>query len=280
VGAPLLTSTVGAMRRITLGSTTLGVVCALALSGCGSGGGAANAVSIKALKTAAATTAQAESMRFTVDQSIDFGGRQITVHADGVSSADGKQAQVTLTTPLTGDLEVRVVDGVVYVNVGDGPVGNFLHTDKPWIRFDPGASRFGGLFDPREGATPQAGLALLQSLSGDVETIGDDTVAGRHAVHYRASIDPAKVASLPGLDGERGSVPVDVWIDDQDRVVKVQTTVAPGMLGLPGLGGSLSMTMEVTEFGVPVDVTPPPDDQVGDLGDIGGLGGLGDGHTI
>ena len=268
------------MRRITVGLTTLGVACALALAGCGSGGGTTNAVSIKALKTAAATTAQAESMRFTVDQRIDFGGRQITLHADGVSSADGNQAQVTLTSPLTGDVEVRVIDGVVYVKVGDGPIGNLLHTDKPWIRFDPGASEFGGLIDPTEGATPQAGLELLQSVSGDVETIGDDTVAGRHAVHYRASIDPAKVASLPGLDNEHGSVPVDVWIDDQDRVVKVETTVAPGMLGLPGLGGSLSMTMEVTEFGVPVNVTPPPDDQVGDLRDLGDLGGLGDGHIV
>jgi hypothetical protein len=265
------------MRRITLVLTALGVACALALAGCGSGGDATNAVSIKALQTAAATTAQAESMRFTVDQRIDFGGRQITLHAEGVSSADGKQAQVTLTSPFTGDLEVRVVDGVVYVKVGDGPVGSFLHTDKPWIRFDPGASEFGGLIDPTEAGTPQAGLELLQSVSGDVETVGDDTVAGRHTVHYRASIDLAKVANLPGLDHERGSVPVDVWIDDQDRVVKVQTTVAPGTLGLPGLGGSLSMTMEITEFGVPVDVTPPPDDQVGDLG---GFGGLGDGRTI
>jgi LppX_LprAFG lipoprotein len=264
------------IRRATMCLAVLGVVVALA--GCGSGG--TEALSIKALQTAAATTAQTESMRFTVDTSIDFGGRQMTLHAEGVSSADGKQAQVTLTSPLTGDLEMRVVDGVVYVKAGDGPLGNLLDTDKPWIRFDAGASEFGGLIDPTEGGTPQAGLELLQSVSGDVETIGDDTVAGRHAVHYRASIDPAKVADLPGREDERGSVPVDVWIDDQDRVVKVQTTVESGMLGLPGVGGSLSLTMEVTEFDVPVDVTPPPDDQVSDIGNIRDFGGFGDGHTI
>jgi hypothetical protein len=85
---------------------------------------------------------------------------------------------------------------------------------------------------------------------------------------------------VPG--DEPGSVPVDVWIDDQDRVVKIETTVAPGSVA-PFGNGSVSMTLEVTEFDVPVDVAPPPDDQVSDLGDLGGLGkfgGLGDGGTI
>ncbi len=272
------------MRRITVGLAALGVAVALALAGCGGGGDGTNAVSIKALKAAAAATAQAESMSFTVDQRVEFGGLQLSIHADGVGSADGKQAQLTATSSLTGDVEARLVDGVVYVKVGDGALGNLFHSDKPWIRFDAGDSASGGgsplgsLFDPMQGGTPKTGLELLKGVSGDVETVGDDTVAGRHAVHYRASIDYSKVGNLPGLDDDAraklGSVPVDVWIDDQDRVVKVQTTIDPSMIGVPDVGASVSMTMEVTEFGVPVDVQPPPADQVFDISDHG------DGRTI
>jgi hypothetical protein len=45
---------------------------------------------------------------------------------------------------------------------------------------------------------------------------------------------------------------VDVWIDDQDRVVKIQASP----------DGGADITFEVTAFGVPVDVTAPPADDV------------------
>ena len=79
----------------------------------------------------------------------------------------------------------------------------------------------------------------MKDLTGGVETIGDDTVAGRHATHYRGSIDSAK---LPGGD----DTPVDVWIDDADRVVKMHLSI--------GSPSAAELTWEVTEFGVPVDV--------------------------
>ena len=80
----------------------------------------------------------------------------------------------------------------------------------------------------------------LQGLSGDVEKIGDDTVGGEHATHYRASIDYAKVADevaehrrpiCAGKLAKLGTVPADVWIDDQDRVVKMHFTIDGSALG-------------------------------------------------
>ncbi|MEX1009071.1 MAG: hypothetical protein WD271_14665 [Acidimicrobiia bacterium] len=272
------------MRRITLGFTTLGVALALALAGCGGGGDGANAVSIKALKTAAATTARAESVSFTIDQRIDFFGKPFTMHAEGVSSGDGTRARVTTTNPLGGTFELRLIDGVAYIGLGDSPLAGLLPAGTRWVRLDLGelvngqGSVIGGLLDPAQRSTPQSGLDLLKGLSGDVETVGDDTVAGRHATHSHASIDFSKVGNLPGLDDDAraklGSVPVDVWIDDRDRVVKVQTTIDASMVGVPGVEGSVSMTMEVTEFGVPIDVEPPPADEVFEFDD------LGDGRTI
>ena len=80
------------------------------------------------------------------------------------------------------------------------------------------------------------------------------------------SFDPRKNLWVTvETDGE--SMPVDVWIDDQDRVVKVTTTA-------PDIG---DVTFEITAFGVPVDVQAPPADQVEALPSLGSLGLFGAG---
>jgi hypothetical protein len=63
------------------------------------------------------------------------------------------------------------------------------------------------------------------------------------------------------VDAKGTRSPVDVWIDDQDRVVKLVASVPDG--------GDL--TFEVTSFGVPVDVQAPPADQVEELPDLWSL---------
>ena len=119
------------------------------------------------------------------------------------------------------------------------------------------------------------GLEFLQGLSGDVTKIGDDTVAGEHATHYRASIDGAKVAAelpdassdLAGKLAKLGATPADVWINDDDRVVKMHFAMDGGAFG--GSGGSAEFTMEITDFGVPVDVQAPPADETVDASALG-----------
>jgi hypothetical protein len=64
--------------------------------------------------------------------------------------------------------------------------------------------------------------------------------------------------------GDGGTV--DVWIDDQDRVVKVQGSRSDG---------GADITFEVTAFGVTVDVTAPPAEDVVGLPGHGGAGSPG-----
>jgi len=136
---------------------------------------------------------------------------------------------------------------------------------------------FGGLADQAQSSGPQQGLEYLQGLSGDVVKVGDDTVAGQHATHYRASIDYAKVADkLPASAAAQrdtlaklGKVPADVWINDDDRVVKMHFVVDAGALG--SSAGTAELTMEITDFGVPVDVQAPPADQTTDLSSLTGV---------
>jgi hypothetical protein len=275
------------VRRIR--SAVLALVAAAGLctlAACG--GGSEASVSITALQTAAANTQHAGTREYSFTMSGTAKGEDVDVHGTVLAAADGSRARATLDLGGHGTLQELVVDHDVYVSA-DGMLGGLLALPKgaTWIKLDldelgeylgqdpgvPGA----GQADPGE-----RGLEALQGLSGDVEKVGDDTVAGEHATHYRAQIDYAKVAAkLPDPTSDAaarlrkvGTVPADVWIDDQDRVVKARFEMDGGMLG-SSASDTVVMTMEITGFDVPVDVEAPPADQVVDFGDVFGgiLGG-------
>lgn len=203
------------------------------------GSTAARSVSIETLQLAASNTEAAESMQFELRSSGALG-----ISASGVVSGDGRTGQVAVDLGDLGHVEQRIVDGTVYIDAA-GILGG---SDGKWIALsldrlgDAGASSpLGGL-----GATPKSALDMLHEVAGPVETIGDDTIAGHHATHYRVTVSEATT-------GEAGGATVDVWIDDQDRAVKIQSTSPDG---------DADLTFEVTAFGVPVDVAAPPADDV------------------
>jgi hypothetical protein len=234
------------MRRATLLIVCLG---ALLLAACGGGGSDrsdARSASIDTIQLAANNTQTAESTRYE----IDMRSEQFDMHASGVLSGDGRTGQAVLETSR-GRVEQRLVDGVAYIDFGGLDIAGLEPAaGKRWIKLD-----LGGLADalgddvPGFGPqTPGSALDMLQDLAGDVEVLGDDTIAGHHAVHYRATTETGGT-----------STPVDVWIDDQDRVVKMQVAMPEGM-------GEL--TMQITEFGVPVNVVAPPEGEVADMRDF------------
>lgn len=261
----------------------IGIVVSLAISAaaCGSGDGDAP-VSIKTLQAAVSNTQAAESSRFTIDVAVRAAGQDLTIEGSGVSSGDGTTTQLTLTIPIIGSIEARIVDGVIYLNLGDFPLAaTRLPEGKHWVRINPdslGAGSgvdFGQLLEQAQSNSPTRGLEYLQGLSGDVQNLGDDTVAGAHATHYRASIDYAKVAAklpdsqsaLAGKMAKLGTVPADVWIDDSDRVVKMSFAIDGSAVG--GGAGTAKFSMEITDFGVPVDVQAPPADDTVDVATLG-----------
>jgi hypothetical protein len=260
------------------------IVLALGAAACGGGGNSNAAVSIETLQAAASNSQAAESSRFTMDMKVDALGDTVAIRADGVMSGDGKNGQITVSMPIVGSIEERIVDGVIYMDLGSFPgapddvAGKWVKLDPEKLKDDP---RFGATFsqlaDQAESSSPKQGLEYLQGLSGDVQDLGQEDVNGQPATHYRASIDYSKlVDQLPDVTDEMreqfaqlGTVPADIWIDGQDRVVKMHMTMDGASFG--GGAGTVDMTMEMTEFGVPVDVQAPPDDQVMDFSELTSL---------
>jgi hypothetical protein len=130
-------------------------------------------------------------------------------------------------------------------------------------------------------------LASLEAVSSDVTTVGPDTIRGVATTHYHALLDLGKAidqAKVPpslrpslkqalSLFGNESSIPVDIWVDAASRVRRLTET-----MNLPGVG-AFSTTIDLYDFGVPVNVVAPPADQVAPLPSFGSLGGLGSGAS-
>jgi hypothetical protein len=188
---------------------------------------------------------------------------------------------------------MRLVDGVIYEDFGAilDAAGEELppgFEGKRWMKLD--MSQF--LKDMRKtaagGTDPGSVTGSLQYLRGvdpdAIDDLGHDDVRGVDTTHYHAEVDMKEVAKQ--LDdahvsattkrafdqalrayGDDTTVPVDVWIDGNGRVRRQEFDVP-----MPVPGGSSTakakMRMEMYDFGVDVEATAPPADEVADLRDL------------
>jgi hypothetical protein len=169
-------------------------------------------------------------------------------------------------SPAAG-AETLIVGGKAYVKI---PAGLGAGVTKPWMSIAmPDGSGLGG--SAMAGMEPQQMLKELQGVTGGLTVVGHETIDGVDTTHYHGTIDPAKVMAKAGkgggadMAGHMGTVPVDIWVDGQGRLVRQQMSVS----GLPGLSdsgatptGDVVITIDFTDLGGPVAITAPPADQV------------------
>jgi hypothetical protein len=155
---------------------------------------------------------------------------------------------------------------------------------KTWMKLDlrrlthgiggpPGA--FG--VDPPGAA---AYLRMLRATGMQVIDEGTDEVAGAEAKHYSVTVELRRVPdALP--EGQRAEgrrraerlieltgqseIPVDIWIDDQNRIRRL---VMEQEIKQSGVTTRIQTAIEYVRFGVPVAVDPPDDDDAFDATDL------------
>ena len=150
-------------------------------------------------------------------------------------------------------LEARFVDGEVYLR------GNETPGRKPWWKLD----KVGG----------KDASALVESLSRDAdpvrraaifadpavfELVGVEDLDSGPAVHYRVEVSAEAVREATGLPvpGEAGKNRLfDVWLDKEDRLLKL---VSPVDIG----GLEAAETVTFSDYGADFDITAPPADEV------------------
>ena len=161
--------------------------------------------------------------------------------------------------------------------VGEGSV---LYVQTPvglggavrWAKIDAGelSGATGGL---PSGTNPLDSFDQLQAVGREIEDLGEEEVRGTTTTRFRTALDPAKIlAQLPeerraaaeATLGQMSEIPVEVWLDDEDRPRRQRMQFA-----LPD-GGSMSITIEAFDFGKPVVIELPPADQVVEGGGLFG----------
>jgi LppX/LprAFG-like lipoprotein len=251
------------LKRTLVGAVA--VVATLGVAGCGSAAdiSGAQGASLNRSGFAAAVTDATQQMHSVhVSGTFTVQGQHVAMTGDsafGDQTLTGASGAFRVTLPSMGTLEARLVGGVLYVNaarLGLGQVGG-----KPWLKVDlsdpsnPLGAMFGKITD---NLGPGQLLTTLKSLS-TVRSLGDETVDGVAATHYRLTVDTAKLGSALGLDqsqlGQHASLPktvsYDVWVDASARPVKVSLTTSAG-----------AMELHFSRWNEPVHVQAPPASQV------------------
>lgn len=292
------------MKRRSLAVLAVAPAAALVLSSCGGSASPEASGSTgqqPALSPAAAvaqatdTTVEAGTAKFGLEMIMAVDGESFTLTGTGAYDYDARSAELRVDLPGNaglpvdfGPLEAVIVEGVAYVQlplVGNGS----------WIRIDPAQLADSGLVPEGSlelpegewgGLDPGSALDLLRGAGSDAVVVGEDeTVNGVSTTHYAGSIDlAAAAAELPEDEAVRipdlGDIPnptYDIWVDDADHIVRANLNVTVPAPAEAGIGEvTLTVTLNQSEFGEPVTVIPPAEEDVVDLGDaLGGLGDLG-----
>ncbi|MEA2704776.1 MAG: LppX LprAFG lipoprotein [Actinomycetota bacterium] len=264
-------------RSIVLGVALIG----LALAGCGSGsasGGASKIGVAAGAKTAAAKTfhVQGTTERSgpdtpdsgVIDAVVDLEHHAIrSTMPARTSSVDTACVPSPCASPQPS--QTRVNGPSTTISIGSDtwtktegdqsslygglgvPPGKWVHLPK------------GRAADPTAIYDPSRWLGALRS-TDDATLVGQEQVRGVATDHYRFT-----VRSTSGTTGSRPPTHVDAWIS-HDGLVRRLRSVATAATAVRNADGStqtitFTTTLELFDFGVAANITPPPADEVVEL---------------
>jgi len=295
-------------RKATLGVGL--VVLAIAVGACGGGSSQAGArVSVsgppkgdpmKVLSAAATATNAVGTARMEMLVGFDFSGlpgqaaQNLSMSGTGAFDLAHKSVQLEMNLgKLAGGKVLRMIVIGTTVYLDTTTLG--LTGVKPWITM-PTSATGSGLDYTQLAQSAFNGTKLLTQLQG-VTVVGTETVKTAATTHYRGTLDLGKALgalgnsdqSLSQLGSAGGSiqsalasinVPVNAWIDGQDRLRRFTMTMdlAPmlqsvmGSLGASGqsspppptnLKASIDLDYTLYDFGASISIAAPPATDVG-----------------
>jgi hypothetical protein len=229
------------------------------------------------LQQVVARTMAAKSSRFTTTSRLAAASPRDAAVWHGAFDYAGQRgwwdAQPHRTgTPGSVRRTLRIGRAVYHATLADRPArpGAPATVSGRWLKVELPAGRGELLGNSGE---PTMALELLRDAARDVTTSGRAELRGAATTRYAVVLDMDRYATTLGSDGRdmlrgfqvAGTLPAEVWVDAQGRLRRLHLRL--GMTFKEPAGGTTprsvtDFTTELYDFGVPVQVTPPPADQV------------------
>lgn len=272
-----------------------------AVSGCGA------SATLDPIARAAEVTSHQEGARISLTMRFSSsalpGGLAITAngyiderHRSGEMSMDlsGIPGAAALPGGGVGTVQMIFQYPVIYMNMPS--LAGRLPGGKTWMKLDLNkAAQTAGIdisqFSSLNQTDPTQFLDYLRASSGDVARVGDEPLGGMSTTHYRATLQLSRILDrLPASQqalaktaleklGNASAIPVDVWVDAQGRLRRMQLSIGAGVPagtagGVAGAAASVSgtITLDFTSYGPVPAVVPPPSDQVFDASAMAAAG--------
>lgn len=257
------------------------VAAALALAALG--GACSNATQQAVTVTPAALVAQSahatlaqKTANLSLTGTVSVAGQKIPLDGTGLANFDSQLMSMDVGATVSGmsmHIKELLASGKLYMS---GQVAGHSFSDltgKDWISL-PIPTSAGSLY----GSDPFAQLKLLEQQGATVTQLGQKTLDGRTVTGF--SIVPSKASMLKAAQDElskmgfgqtqasqiqsviQSSNPptITVWFDSSHLLRQMVMDMSMGSIAS---GGSFSMEMDVTHYGVPVNITAPsPSDTV------------------
>lgn len=226
-------------------------------------------------ESAHATLSQ-KTADLTLTGAISVAGQKIPLTGSGLANFDTQLMSLDVGTTVSGmsmDIKELLASGKLYMSLKAAGHDFSELTGKEWISLPLPTSA-----DSLYGSDPFAQLKLLEQQGAAVTQLGHKTLDGRTVTGF--SIVPSKASMLKGAQDELGKMGFDqsqasqienaiqsstpptitVWFDSSHLL---RQTVMSMNMGSVVSGGSFSLEMDVSHYGVPVNITAPsPNDTV------------------
>jgi hypothetical protein len=225
----------GGVFDVPVRGALLVLVAAIATAGCGAVENERNLVG------AVERTEASPTVRFEIRSTTRFDDSSLPMVCVGVLDRARGAASI--------ECEWGASDAFAYLSIGNTTYVRYprqsiaeLPAGKVWVKVPAGADDPGPIDELR----PEAILGMLRKASSETERIGREDVRGVPTVRYRLTVacDGAQLAC-------DGMAPVDVWIDEDGLLRRIETADDVG-----------EATIEFFDFGAAVEIEPPSEDEV------------------
>jgi hypothetical protein len=252
------------------------LLASLTLAACSGG----DSVSLESVANAATRTESAGSSRMALVMTMDANGQRFDVLAEGAFDYKRSRGWMDMNLgplgslsdgpPLGGPIRMLIDGNTFFMRVP--PAMRSETGGKPWAKLGSATSAFGGA--GMQNPDPSSMLDSLRGVTDKLEKRGRVRVRGVSTKHYHAKVDlnkaldevPAtereQVEAMMKLLGGSVDVPIDVYIDDAERIRRMEMTY---QFNVAGQKMSVALKMELFDFGTRVAFKRPAATEVAEL---------------